>query len=331
MAAPAIGQKRPLLTTDINLENIRYPFKVHYLPLHIQRQSLQMAYMYVRPNAGNGRTVLLLHGKNFCSAYWERTAADLLNAGYSVLMPDQIGFGKSSKPKQFQYSFPLLAANTKALMDELHIRKVAVLGHSMGGMLAARFTLMYPERVEQLILEDPLGLEDWRLKVPYQSVDDWYDDELEQDYASIKAYQKKNYYGNSWHPEYDRWARIQAGWTKNPDYPLIAWNAALTSDMIFTQPVCYEWNQIAVPTLLIIGRRDRTAIGKDKVPPAIAATMGDYPKLARQVQRRIPDAELEELPDTGHLPHIEAYDLFISPLLGFLSEKQEKERNFGCK
>lgn len=44
----------------------------------------------------------------------------------------------------------------------------------MGGMLATRFALMFPEMTEKLILLNPIGLEDWKIKVPYQTVDEWY-------------------------------------------------------------------------------------------------------------------------------------------------------------
>jgi pimeloyl-ACP methyl ester carboxylesterase len=64
-----------------------------------------------------------------------------------------------------------LAQNTKAVLDELKIDKIYLLGHSMGGMLATRFALMYPEMVEKLILENPIGLEDWKLVAPYTSID----------------------------------------------------------------------------------------------------------------------------------------------------------------
>jgi len=111
---------------------------------------------------------------SFCGSYWGSTAQLLASNGYRVIIPDQIGFGKSSKPDHLQYSFQLLAQNTLAVLDSAHTEKVIVIGHSMGGMLATRFTLMFPEKVERLILEDPIGLEDWKIKVPYQSVDAWY-------------------------------------------------------------------------------------------------------------------------------------------------------------
>src|SRR6187402_2665686 len=157
--AGASAQEK-LQVSGLRLENVQYPFPVKEISLKIQGQDLKMAYMDLQPKSTNGKTVLLLHGKNFMAAYWERTANDLAAAGFRVIMPDQIGFGKSSKPTNIQYTFQLLAQNTKAILDELKITKTSVLGHSMGGMLATRFTLMYPENVEKLILENPIGLED---------------------------------------------------------------------------------------------------------------------------------------------------------------------------
>ena len=126
--------------------------------------------MDVKPANYNGKNVMLLHGKNFNGAYWRTTIAALSKAGFRVIVPDQVGFGKSTKPKTFQYTFQQLALNTKTLLDSLGINKITVLGHSMGGMIAARFALMYPGLIEKLVLEDPLGLEDWKLKVPYTSI-----------------------------------------------------------------------------------------------------------------------------------------------------------------
>jgi pimeloyl-ACP methyl ester carboxylesterase len=190
----------------------------------------------------------------------------------------------------------------------------------MGGMVASRFVLMYPERVEKFILENPIGLEDYKLKAPYQSVDALYQNELKQDYTKIKNYQLESYYDGQWKPQYDKWVNMLAGWTKNPNYSVIAWNAALTSEMIYTQPVVYELENIKAPTLLIIGQRDRTAIGKNLVSEEMRKTMGNYPELGRVTSQRIKNSTLVELHNVGHLPHIERFDLFITPLLQFLQK-----------
>tara|TARA_Y100000815_G_scaffold274771_1_gene309969 strand:+ start:14486 stop:15325 length:840 start_codon:yes stop_codon:yes gene_type:complete len=279
-----------------------------------------MAFMDVKPQKPNGKSIMLLHGKNFNGAYWGETIDALTAKGYRVIVPDQVGFGKSTKPMHFQYSFQQLAINTKQVLDSLHLDKVTVLGHSMGGMLATRFALMYPETTEKFVLLNPIGLEDYKLKVPYQSIDTWYAGELKKDYESIKAYQEKNYYDNHWKPEYDEWVNLLAGWTLNDDYSLIAYNAALTYDMIFTQPVVYEFQDITSPTLLIIGTRDRTALGKPLVSPEVRKTMGLYNELGKRTQQKIPNSQLVELEGLGHLPHIEAFDRFIQPLLEFLAQ-----------
>lgn len=317
IASQALSQTgvRPL---DADLNGYTYPFPVHFLRINTQLQEYKMAYMDVQPTSPNGKSVMLLHGKNFNGAYWGETARTLAAAGYRVIIPDQIGFGKSSKPEHYQFSFHQLARNTKTLLDSIGASKVSVVGHSMGGMVATRFTLMYPQTVDKLILVNPIGLEDWKLKTPYVPIEKRYEAELKLNYESIKKYQLENYYDGKWKPEYDEWVNVLAGWTLHKDYKIVAWNAALTHDMIFTQPVLYEFGEIKVPTLLIIGQRDRTAIGKEAVSEDVRKTMGLYPELGRETQRRIPRAQLVELENVGHMPHIEAFDRFIKPLVEML-------------
>lgn len=311
----AFSQIKPL---DAMLTNYQYPFEVHFKDLNSQKQNLKMAYMDVQPKKANGKTVMLLHGKNFNGAYWEKTAKDLSAQGFRVIIPDQIGFGKSSKPQSYQFSFAQLASNTKAVLDDLKIQKIIVLGHSMGGMVATRFTLMYPETVEKLILENPIGLEDYKTLAKYQTVDEAYQSELKNTAESYKNYQLKFYYDNKWKSEYQPWLDLIAGWTLHKDYPQVAWNAALTSDIIFSQPVVYEFKNIKTPTLLIIGTRDRTAIGKDRAPKEIQPTMGQYQELGKKTQQQIVGSQLVELENVGHLPHIEVYDQFWKALYDFV-------------
>lgn len=311
------AQNRPIL--DIMLTNYDYPYPVHFLDFKSQNQDLKMAYMDIKPEKANGKTIVLLHGKNFNGAYWKTTIQALTKEGFRVIVPDQIGFGKSSKPTEYQFSFQQLAQNTKAILDELKLDKIYLLGHSMGGMLATRFSLMYPETVEKLILENPIGLEDWKLVAPYTSIDKNYQTELKADYESSKKYQNGFYYDNKWKPEYDEWVYLLTGWTKSPDYPKVALVNAKTSDMIFTQPVVYEFQNLNVPTLLIIGTRDRTAIGKANVKdPKTAETMGRYDLLGKAIQQKIKGSKLVEIENVGHLPHIEVFDQFIKPVKEFL-------------
>jgi len=303
---------------DARLSGYEYPFEVRLHPVKSQQQALEMVYMDVRPQQANGRAVLLLHGKNFSGAYWERTIRSLTAGGYRVIVPDQIGFGKSSKPEHFQFTFHELAAHTRGLLEALGLTRVSVVGHSMGGMLATRFALMYPDLTDKLALVNPIGLEDWKRLVPYRTVDQSLQTELEATPESVRTYMKDSYFAGTWKPEYEPLLEIQSGWLQGPDRRRIAWLSALTSDMVFTQPVLYEFPDLKMPVLLIIGQKDRTAIGKAWAPPEVKPKLGNYPELGRRAQAAIPKARLVAIEDAGHLPQVEAFERYWGALGEFL-------------
>jgi pimeloyl-ACP methyl ester carboxylesterase len=306
-AEPAFGPE---------LQGFDYPFPVKTFDFDSQRQPLHMAYMDVAAAQPNGRVAVLLHGKNFCAATWEDTIKALGAAGYRVIAPDQIGFCKSSKPERYQYSFQQLARNTHALLESLGVRDATIIGHSTGGMLAVRYALMYPREVEALALVNPIGLEDWKAKgVPALSVDQWYARELATTADKIRAYEKATYYVNDWRDSYERWVQMLAGMYSGPGKSEVAWASALLYDMIYTQPVVYEFGLLKPPTLLLIGDRDTTAIGKDLAPPEVRAQLGDYPVLAKLAARAIPNARLVEFPDLGHAPQMQDPAAFHKALL----------------
>lgn len=308
-------------TYGAQLEGFDYPYEVQRFEFQSQGQPLSMAYLDVAPKNANGQTVLLLHGKNFCAATWESAIGALSDAGYRVIAPDQVGFCKSSKPSTYQFSFGQLAFNTHALLEKLGIKQAAIVGHSMGGMLAVRYALQYPQQTTQLALVNPIGLEDWKAEgVPWRPIDVWYARELKTDYASIKKYQLDVYYSGQWKSAYDRWVDMLGGMYAGPGKQAIAWNQALTSDMVFNQPVVYEFPKIAVPTTLFIGQKDRTAIGKDLAPPEVAKHLGDYPVLGKRAAAAIPGATLVEFDTLGHSPQVEDPARFNAALLKALAE-----------
>jgi len=323
LLAPALaGPEAERETPDfgVRLEGFDYPYPVAFYRFESQGQSLEMAYLDVMPPEGraNGRSVLLLHGKNFCAATWEGVISALHEAGFRVIAPDQLGFCKSSKPRRYQFSFNQLAANTHALLDGLGVERPIVMGHSMGGMLAVRYVLQYPDEAERLVLANPIGLEDWLEKgVPYRTIDQWYQGQLKTSADAIRAYQRDTYYAGDWEPRYDRWVEMLAGQFEG-DRDLMAWESALTYDMILTQPVVHRFGDIAVPTLLLIGEQDNTAIGKSVAPEAVARTLGDYPVLAREAAARIPNATLVTFSDLGHSPQIQDPERFNRTLLDHL-------------
>ncbi|MBC3474120.1 alpha/beta fold hydrolase [Pseudomonas taiwanensis] len=318
MTGPALAAEMP--TYGQQLEGFQYPYPLRHFDFTSQGQRLQMGYMDV-PAKGqaNGRSVVLMHGKNFCAATWETTIDALSQAGYRVIAPDQVGFCSSSKPAHYQYSFQQLADNTQALLAQLGIKQAVILGHSTGGMLATRYALMYPQQVERLAMVNPIGLEDWKaLGVPYRTVDQWYQRELKLDADGVRKYERNTYYAGRWKPEYERWVQMLVGLNTGPGHERVAWNSALIYDMIFTQPVYHEFKDLKMPTLLLIGDQDTTAIGSDIAPTDVKAKLGQYKVLEPQVAKMIPQGELVTFAGLGHAPQIEEPAQFHKPLIEWL-------------
>ena len=311
-ARAAAAHDAPL---GIALEEVAYPHPVRFLPLQIEGQDVRMAYMDVAPSGrANGRAVLLLHGKNFSGDYWSGTIGVLAAAGYRVVVPDQIGFGKSSIAG-IRYSFDLLAANTAKLLDALGISRACVVGHSMGGMLAVRFARNFPERTERLVLVNPIGLEDYRIQVPPLPFETVYARELANtDRDRIDAFFRR--YFAVWRPEFERFTDRRTRVGGSGEYPRFARASALTYQMIYEQPVRHEFSLIAVPTLLVVGQSDRTTIGRGLVPDAALKGLGDYPALGKAAARDIPGSRLLRASHrgSGHLLHAEAAQRSASAL-----------------
>src|SRR3954463_3642570 len=301
----------------IGLEGFAYPYPVSLLPLVSDGELLRMAYMDVAPAQPNGRTVVLLHGRNFPSSYWAPVIRTLNEAGYRVVVPDQVGFGKSSKPSA-DLHFDTLARNTVALLDHLQIAKADIVAHSLGGMLGVRIARAYPDRVGHLLLAAPIGLEDYRLYVPPTPTEkildnedkltaDGYRKQLETNY-SLKLPPDQvtpfidarfNIKGSS---EYPRWLRAFVN----------------SAQMIYREPVAHEIPLLTLPVLFVMGADDHNAPGRPSAPEALRAKMGQNADLAQAFAAKMANAKAEVIPDTGHLVFLEARQKFDELMLAFL-------------
>lgn len=296
---------------------VSYPYPVKHFDVLVENQLLKMGFMDVSPAKPNGQVVVLFHGKNFNGYYWKNVIPFLLDAGFRVIVPDQIGWGQSSRAN-IHYSFHLLANNTRQLLDSINVTRCIIIGHSMGGMLATRFSLMYPDMVTKLILENPIGLEDYKTFVPYKTTTELARVEKAATYESYKKYQQGYY--PEWKPEYEQYVQAQAADLQSPKFDSIAWVNALTYQMIYEQPVVYEFSRLKVPALLIIGQADRTVVGKNQLTEAQKKVYGNYPVLGKQLQQQIKSAKLITLPGVGHIPHVQTPGLFQQYVLEFIKK-----------
>src|SRR5688572_14759189 len=209
---------------SINAEDVPYPRPTSSLPLTVYGQDVRMSFMDVPPaGTPNGRTVVLLHGNNFAGFYFGGPIDVLSKEGFRVIAPDQIGYGRSSKPI-IPYHFHDMARNTRELLRHLKVDRAIVIGHSMGGMLAARFATQYPDVTERVVLYNPIGLTDPRFTRPWESTDEIYKRTLASTYQTIRASLMRYVAHNpaAWTPEFEQYARVRSAWTLSADWPRLA-------------------------------------------------------------------------------------------------------------
>lgn len=317
---PAAIEQSSADAVGASLEGFAYPWPVRFLPVTLAGEALRMAFMDVAPTGpANGRVVLLLHGRNFPASYWEPVARALSGAGYRVVIPDQIGFGKSSKPGS-HVSFDDMARFTATLLDGLGIAQADVVAHSMGGMLGIRFARSYPGKLRRLVLQAPLGLEDYRFYVPPVETArlvaqeraltaDGYRRQLIANYQLTDAKQVEPYVELRERirasGEYERWLRSFAG----------------SYQAIYREPVAHEIPLVEAPVLFVMGARDFNAPGKPSAPEHLRAQMGQNAKLAQNLAARMKNARAVVYDEAGHMVHLDAEARFNRDVIDFFGRE----------
>ncbi|RYG21250.1 alpha/beta hydrolase [bacterium] len=186
-------------------------------------------------------------------------------------------------------------------------------------MEAMRLARGYPSMVTRLVLENPIGLEDYGQVVPFRTTAERTQSELEQSAESYRAY-VTSYYVRKDPGLIEPFVAIRSAISRSPEFPRWAEVAARTTNTILQQPTVYDLPSIACPTLLIIGDADRTAVGKAEAPEALRKTLGNVPELARKAAATLSKGRLTIIPKVGHIPHLESPDAFHKALLPFLAE-----------
>ena len=322
-AAPVGAQGRSVLPpvptpTDVKPGSITcdecpYPYPSKYLDISVYSQDVRISYMDVAPQgAPNGHTVLLLHGNNFGGFYFKAIIDALAKEGFRVITPDQIGYGRSSKPIA-PFNFNSQARNTWRILEHEKVERVMVIGHSMGGMLAARFATQFPKSVEKVVIYNPIGLTDGRFERPMTPIDDAYKQNLKTDYQSTRtglgryvAHDPK-----AWNEEFETYTRIRYSWTLSAEWPRLAMVQALIGQMLYADPVVYDWAHIQVPTLAFGGAEDM-----------LLGTAATFQERMHHIAKTVPNGNGRALllPGLGHVPHLEAPDKVLPPLVAFLKE-----------
>ena len=188
-----------------------------------------------------------------------------------------------------------------------------VIGHSMGGMLAARFATQFPKAVERVVIYNPIGLTDGRFERPMTPIDEAYQQNLKTDYQSTRAGLSRYVAHNpkAWNDEFETYTRIRYSWTLSADWPRLAMVQALIGQMLYADPVVYDWAHIQVPTLAFGGAEDM-----------LLGPASSFQERMQFLAKSIPNGNGRVLliPGLGHVPHLEAPEKVLPPLVAFLKE-----------
>jgi pimeloyl-ACP methyl ester carboxylesterase len=311
---PPVPTPTDIRPGSITCDECPYPYPSKYLPISVYHQDVRISYMDVAPRgAANGHTVLLLHGNNFGGFYFKGIIDALTAEGFRVIVPDQIGYGRSSKPIA-PYNFNSQTRNTYLILQHEKIERAMVVGHSMGGMMAARMATQYPKVIERVVIYNPIGLTDGRFDRPMTPIDQAYQNTLKgTDYQSVRA-SLSRYVGHNpkaWNDEFELYTRIRYSWTLSADWPRLAMVQALISQMLYQDPVVYDWAHIQVPTLAFGGAED-----------LLLGPAARFQERMHVLAKTIPNGNgrVHLIPGLGHVPHLEDPGKVLPPLVAFLKE-----------
>lgn len=130
-------------------------------PLQLELGMITRTKKSVTDFGGDGQVIILLHGFLSSSKFWKQLQPVLSASGYRVIAIDLLGFGNAPKPTDSSYSYQEHLAYIDGVIDKLKLDKpIALIGHSMGALLSARYAVLNPGKVSSLtLLHPPLFLD----------------------------------------------------------------------------------------------------------------------------------------------------------------------------
>lgn len=271
--------------------------------------SLDGETLYAVHEPGEGPTVLLLHGFGGATVSWRETISALADAGYDVYALDMRGFGLSDKGFEADYSHAAQVRRVLAWMDAAGLERAALVGHSMGGDVAARIALSDPERVSQLVLVSAsIAGQGHQYRVPSFLLDV---------------------------PFLRRWGQIGLQRIV-PEYlddilcDSVEDESVITPDLIadYRRVLNTPGWELALLSMLRDAGEEETPVEALQVPTLVVWGTADTtvsPEQGERLARVIPGAEAVELEGAGHLLMHEQPDAFQAALLDFLDGTASEE------
>lgn len=257
---------------------------------------------------GEGEPLVLLHGFTGSTRSWQ-WIVPLLRDRYQVILLDLIGHGLSEAPVDpDRYSMDHAAKDLLSVLDYLKLKKINLLGYSMGGRCALHFAVQFPQRVQTLILESSSpGIEDYLAREARSKADN-----------ALAAFIEENgleEFVNRWSnldlfvtqqqlPEY---IRKEVRFQRLQNKPQGLANSLRGMGTGIQHSLWDRLEQIEIPTLLLVGKMD-----------------AKFRQIGVSMHEKIPNSLLEIISDAGHTIHLERPVQFANAVKFFLSLHPKK-------
>jgi pimeloyl-ACP methyl ester carboxylesterase len=283
-------------------EQLDYGRKTQSLRLN---DSVQIAYQ----EAGKGRqTLLLIHGLGSYLPAWQENL-EVLSKKYHCIALDLPGYGKSSKHRFVSLDF--YADMLKAFIEKKGLRRVVLVGHSMGGQIALTFALKHPALAEKLVLVAPAGIEtfseqeaqmlkQFTTAAAIAATPD----------ALIEQNLKKNFVNFPQKAAFMATDRIKM--KEAPDFGLYCAAVSASVKAMLQEPVAQHLEKIQMPVLIIFGEEDGLIPNKILHPQLSTA------QIAEEAQKKMAGSQVVLIPSAGHFVQFEQAEKVNQAILQWL-------------
>lgn len=250
--------------------------------------------------------MLFIHGLGTDHKCWNRMF-DQFSPNYRCIALDLPGYGNSSK-EQFDFGISFFAESIHLFLNSLKLENVTVTGHSMGGQIAMRFALNYPDRCAKLLLLAPAGIETFD-KEAELLIEKWYTPEILKSISDKQT--QRNFEANFYRPVPELKDMINERLKLKEDKEAYEYFCNMIPQCVMAmirEPVFEELTQLSLPTTIFYGREDAL------IPSPLVNKEINSSDIAQKARDAIPHAKVHLLEKCGHFIPLEkpkeVFDLF---------------------
>jgi pimeloyl-ACP methyl ester carboxylesterase len=285
-----------------SMSELNYGFETKTVKLS---DDIEMAYSDV--GKGN-KTIVFIHGLGSNMLAWKKNI-EVLKDDFRCITIDLPGYGKSSKnPHSGLMSF--YADKVMEFVDKLNLGKVTLAGHSMGGQISMVASLSYPDKIENIILVDPAGFEQFHAGQRM-----WFKEVMTPDLVrsttleGIETNLATNFYNLPKDAQFMIDDRIAIRTAKDFDFYCLAVSRSVAG--MVDEPVYDKLEEIKTPVLVFFGENDNLIPNRYLNP-------GKTSTIAKDGASKIKDAKLVMVPKCGHFMMFEKPQTFNEEVKNFL-------------